>query len=86
MSTPHDAPFNQTITIGLAQMHDEEAMVDAIRRADKAFYAGKAAGRDRYVFPMRPDRLYVVGYIQDSQKKGGFETPVITLEADEYDD
>ncbi len=38
-----------TITLGLARAGDDETMADAVERADKALYAGKQAGRDRYV-------------------------------------
>lgn len=38
-----------TITLGLARAGNDEAMADAVERADKALYAGKEAGRDRYV-------------------------------------
>jgi len=38
-----------TITMGLARAGNDEAMADAVERADKALYAGKEAGRDRYV-------------------------------------
>ncbi|MCX7156002.1 MAG: diguanylate cyclase [Rhodocyclales bacterium] len=38
-----------TITLGLARAGEDEAMADAVERADKALYAGKEAGRDRYV-------------------------------------
>ena len=41
--------LNLTITMGLARAGNDEAMADAVERADKALYAGKEAGRDCYV-------------------------------------
>lgn len=38
-----------TITLGLARAGNDESMAGAVERADKALYAGKEAGRDRYV-------------------------------------
>lgn len=38
-----------TITMGLARAGNDEAMADAVERADRALYTGKEAGRDRYV-------------------------------------
>lgn len=42
-------PLVLTIAMGLARVADDEAMAGAVERADKALYAGKQAGRDRYV-------------------------------------
>jgi diguanylate cyclase (GGDEF)-like protein len=47
---PGGEPLKMTITIGLAQVNDDEAMGHAVERTDKALYAGKTAGRDRYIF------------------------------------
>jgi len=44
-----DHALTLTITLGLAQVGDEEELSSAIRRADEALYQGKHAGRDRYV-------------------------------------
>lgn len=38
-----------TVTLGIAEVGEEEALSSAIKRADAALYAGKQAGRDRYV-------------------------------------
>lgn len=42
-------PLALTVTMGLAQVRGDETMASAIKRADRALYAGKEAGRDRYV-------------------------------------
>lgn len=42
-------PLILTITLGLARVGNDEAMADAVERADKALYAGKEGGRDRYM-------------------------------------
>ncbi len=42
-------PLILTITLGLAKVGKDEPMDGAVARADKALYAGKEAGRDRYV-------------------------------------
>ena len=42
-------PLSLTVTLGLAQVGEQEEMASAIKRADAALYAGKNAGRDRYV-------------------------------------
>lgn len=44
----HGTPLPLTVTLGLAWVADEETMASAIERADRALYAGKQAGRDRY--------------------------------------
>ena len=38
-----------TVTVGLSRVAHNETMGSAVERADRALYAGKAAGRDRYV-------------------------------------
>lgn len=42
-----------TVTLGLAEVGGEEELSSAIKRADDALYAGKQAGRDRYVLSER---------------------------------
>lgn len=42
-------PLTLTVTVGLAQVGDEEELSSAIKRSDVALYEGKNAGRDRYV-------------------------------------
>ncbi len=44
-----DQALTLTITLGLAQVGDEEELSSAIKRSDEALYQGKHAGRDRYV-------------------------------------
>jgi diguanylate cyclase (GGDEF)-like protein len=39
-----------TVTLGLARVRSDEGLEAAVERADQALYAGKTAGRDRYVF------------------------------------
>lgn len=46
---PDGQPVTMTVTLGLAQVGDEEELASAIKRADAALYEGKHAGRDRYV-------------------------------------
>lgn len=46
---PQGDPVTLTVTLGLARVGDDEAMADAVDRADRALYVGKQAGRDRYV-------------------------------------
>lgn len=43
------APIVMTVTVGLSRVAHNETMGSAVERADRALYAGKAAGRDRYV-------------------------------------
>lgn len=38
-----------TVTLGLAQANENEALITVIKRADLALYAGKNDGRNRYV-------------------------------------
>lgn len=45
-----DESLALTVTIGLAQVGEQEEFASAVRRADMALYAGKQAGRDRCVF------------------------------------
>lgn len=42
-------PITLTVTLGLAQVGDEEELSSAIKRSDVALYEGKNAGRDRFV-------------------------------------
>lgn len=42
-------PIMLTVTLGLAQVGDEEELSSAIKRSDVALYEGKNAGRDRFV-------------------------------------
>jgi PleD family two-component response regulator len=42
-----------TVTLGIAEVGEAEALSSAIKRADAALYAGKQAGRDRYVIERR---------------------------------
>jgi diguanylate cyclase len=41
--------LNMSVTLGLSCVGDDEDLASAIKRADKALYQGKWAGRDRYV-------------------------------------
>ena len=43
-----DDPIVMTVTLGLAKVDSDESLDSAIERADRALYAGKEAGRDRY--------------------------------------
>ena len=42
-------PISMTITLGLARVQPDETLDDVVARADRALYAGKHSGRDRYV-------------------------------------
>ena len=42
-------PVTMTVTLGLAQVGDQEELSSAIKRADMALYEGKNTGRDRYI-------------------------------------
>jgi diguanylate cyclase len=46
---PDAQPVTMTVTLGLAQVGDHEALPSALKRADSALYEGKNTGRDRYV-------------------------------------
>jgi PleD family two-component response regulator len=49
------APLPYTFSAGIAQAQPGENAQDAMRRADTAMYAAKAAGRDRWLIaPMTP--------------------------------
>ncbi|HLD66830.1 MAG TPA: diguanylate cyclase [Pseudomonas sp.] len=43
-----EEPLLLTVTLGLAQVADDETLTCAVERADRALYAGKKAGRDRF--------------------------------------
>jgi diguanylate cyclase (GGDEF)-like protein len=45
LAAAHGLPV--TVTIGVAEWQQEEEMGELVNRADRALYAGKAAGRDR---------------------------------------
>lgn len=49
MQVPDAEPLVLTVTLGVAEVGVEEELASAIKRADDALYAGKRAGRDRYV-------------------------------------
>jgi diguanylate cyclase (GGDEF)-like protein len=55
-TTPVPVAKNQsvtlTVTLGMAQVGDQEELASALERADVALYKGKEAGRDRYVIDM----------------------------------
>jgi diguanylate cyclase len=42
-------PIVMTITLGLTRVQHDETLDDVVARADRALYAGKHSGRDRYV-------------------------------------
>lgn len=42
----HDAKINTTISVGVAVIHSGEEADDVVKRADKALYEAKAAGRN----------------------------------------
>lgn len=44
-----DESIAMTVTVGLSRVAHGESMDSAVERADRALYAGKEAGRDRYV-------------------------------------
>jgi len=43
-------PLALTVTLGVAQVAKGESLDSVVKRADEALYAGKDAGRDRYIF------------------------------------
>jgi len=47
---PDGDPIALTVTLGVAQVASGESLDSVVKRADKALYAGKYAGRDRYIF------------------------------------
>ena len=47
---PDGDPIALTVTLGVAQVASGESLDSVVKRADKALYAGKDAGRDRYIF------------------------------------
>jgi diguanylate cyclase (GGDEF)-like protein len=49
LMTPQGKPLTLTTTMGLSLVKGDEELLGVIERADKALYAGKNAGRDRYV-------------------------------------
>ena len=42
-----EMPFPVTASAGLAEVHDDDSLDSAVKRADRALYAAKDAGRDR---------------------------------------
>jgi diguanylate cyclase (GGDEF)-like protein len=46
---PDAPPIKLTVTLGLAQVGEQEELDSAVKRSDIALYKGKHAGRDRYV-------------------------------------
>lgn len=46
---PDAPPIKLTVTLGLAQVGEQEELDSAVKRSDIALYEGKHAGRDRYV-------------------------------------
>jgi diguanylate cyclase len=46
---PDAPPITLTVTLGLAQVDEQEELASAVKRSDIALYEGKHAGRDRYV-------------------------------------
>lgn len=49
VTTPTGDVLALTVTLGLAQVGENEEIAQAIERADKALYVGKNSGRDRYI-------------------------------------
>lgn len=47
---PDKEALKLTVTLGLACVVNGEGLESAVERADQSLYAGKVAGRDRYVF------------------------------------
>lgn len=43
-------PITLTVTLGLAQVSEQEELSSALKRADDAMYEGKNTGRDRCIF------------------------------------
>lgn len=52
-----NAPFRVTMTLGASQVRARETMDDAVKRADKALYQGKEAGRNRVVMEEASDDM-----------------------------
>lgn len=53
VQVPDATSLTLTVTLGLAEVGEEEELTSAVKRADAALYAGKQAGRDRYVMAGR---------------------------------
>ena len=49
MPLPQKEPLALSVTIGLTQVQDDDDLSSALQRADQAMYAGKQAGRNRFV-------------------------------------
>lgn len=49
VTMPDGTPLKMTVTLGLAQVGEQDDISSAIKRADVALYKGKKDGRNRYV-------------------------------------
>lgn len=47
LTTPEGAPLTQTLSIGVAQLHQGESLSDFVHRADSCMYEAKTSGKDR---------------------------------------
>lgn len=54
MPLPQKKSLALSVTIGLTQVQDEDDLSSALQRADQAMYAGKQAGRNRFVLRNAP--------------------------------
>lgn len=57
-------PLGLSVTIGLTQVQDEDELSSALQRADQAMYAGKKAGRNRFMLldaPAQPPLVQRAG-------------------------
>lgn len=46
---PNEAPLRISLSFGVVQLHDEETLAEALRRADQGLYEAKRQGRSRAV-------------------------------------